>query len=137
MQVCPELLDQTLEDRPRISRVVDGEVWVVTQTLRLTPKNHHAGRVKSLEPNAVGTLAQHVLHALAHLASCLISKGDREDLRRPNLFMLQEVSDATSEHRSLARTSTSDNEQRLPTVFNRFDLLWVKTLENVAHKPLV
>jgi hypothetical protein len=51
--------------------------------------------------------------------------------------VLQEVSDASGEHRSLARTSAGDNEQRLPTVFNRFALLWIQTLENVAHKPLV
>ena len=57
MNVGTHLFDEALEQGARIARVIDGEVWVVPEALGLAAKNHHAGRVKGLEPHSVGVFA--------------------------------------------------------------------------------
>ena len=54
VQIGSKVFDQSLEDCSTIARIVDGEVRVVPQTFRLSSQDCHAGRVESLEPNAVG-----------------------------------------------------------------------------------
>ena len=98
---------------------------VVTKTLAFATKNHHAGRVEGLDPHAVGALTEQVAHTFTHFGSCLIGEGDCQNLRRPSLFLCQQVRDSMGEHSSLARTRSGDNQQGLASVFHGCALLRV------------
>jgi hypothetical protein len=80
VQICAELFDEALKNRARITRVIDREVWVVAEALRFTAQNCNAGRVESLEPNAVGFPAKQIAHAVTHFGSSLVSKSYGKNL---------------------------------------------------------
>ena len=86
MQIGSEVFDQSLEDGTTIARVVDGEVRVVPQTFRLAAQDCHAGRVESLEPNAVGLATQQIANAMTHFGGRLVGEGNGKNLRGPSLF---------------------------------------------------
>ena len=89
MDVGTHLFDEALEDGSAVARVIDREVRIVPQALALATQNHHAGRVEGLNPHAIGTLAEQVTHALAHLGCGLVREGNRQDLAWPCLTLCQ------------------------------------------------
>ncbi|MBG9885476.1 hypothetical protein ABE10_02510, partial [Bacillus toyonensis] len=62
------LLDQALDERPRIAGVVDREVLGEPELLGLAPQDPHARGVEGGDPHAPRGVAHELADALAHLA---------------------------------------------------------------------
>ena len=83
------LLDEPLEERARVARVVDRERLREPELLGLAAEDAHAGGVERRDPHALRAVADEVRDALAHLARGLVRERDREDLARPRLLRLR------------------------------------------------
>jgi hypothetical protein len=70
-----------------------------------------------------------VLDALPHFSCGLIGECDGEDLGGPNLFRVQHVSDAMSQHPGLTASGTGHNQKRTATVHHGGSLLWIQPLK--------
>ena len=125
VNVGTEVANDSLENRTAVAGVIDREVRVVAKAVCFAAKNRDAGRVKGLDPHARGLVADEVLDSLAHLGRCLIGEGDGKNLARPEFFVRQEVRDAASQHRGLARTGAGHDQQRRPPMQNGLLLLRV------------
>ena len=124
-----EVLDDPLEERPAVGRVVDGEALREPEILGFASQDSHARGVEGGDPHALGGLADDLVHAFAHLRGRLVREGDREDLARPRLARLEQPGDATREHTRLARAGSGDDEECGAAVFDGDALLWIEAGE--------
>ena len=121
-RVGVEVADDPLDERSRISGVVDGEVLAEPEVLGLTPQDSDARRVERRDPHALGRLSEERLHSLAHFGRGLVREGDCEDLGRPRLAGVDQAGDATGKYARLARAGAGDDQQRGSAIFDRFAL---------------
>ena len=125
MNICARALYESLKNRSRVAAVIDGEVFVVPESLALAAQDSNAGRVKGLDPHAFGAFAKQVAHTLAHLRGCLVGEGDGKNLAWPGFFVGEQVGYAVSQNPGLARTGTGHNQQGWSAVLNGSALLRV------------
>ena len=131
-----ERLDDALDERLGVGRVVDREARREAELVGLAAQDANAGRVEGRDPHAIRSTADDVLDALAHLGSGLIGEGDREDLARPGLAGGDEARDAVRQHTRFTRPSAGHNKQGGAAVRNGFLLLRIESVEEVVFRGI-
>ena len=114
-----------------VGLVVDAERSRVTEPVGIGTQDAHARRVERADPHLQCHRAHQRCDALAHLARRLVGEGDREDLHRMDA-LVDEMSDAMSEHTGLARPGTGHHQQRSATMHDRIELIRIQPLERDA-----
>ena len=112
LRVLPELLQARLREAHLILVVVDREARRVPEPLGLPSEHAPARRVEGEDPDRASGRAEHPLQALPHLPRGLVREGDRENLIRADLQVLDEVRDPVGENAGLPGTCAGDDEQR-------------------------
>ena len=106
------LLDDGLEERTRVGRVVYGEVGTEAQALGIGVKNARKDGVESAHPQSRShLLAYELCNALFHLVGGL--DGECESQNAPGLVARREkVCNLVGEYTGLTRAGTSNDELR-------------------------
>ena len=73
------LLQDALDQRLAVRRVIDREVVREAELFRVPAQDAHAGGVEGAGPDVVGLVAQHVGEAVLELAGGFVREGDGED----------------------------------------------------------
>ena len=111
------LLDDTLDQRPRVGLVVDGEIAVEADDFRLGTQDAGKDRVERSHLQPHGPLLPYQpTDTLLHLACRLIGKGQRKNIPRSHIVMVQQVSNLVGQHTGLARACTSYHKLRAVTI---------------------
>ena len=77
------LLDDALDDRQTVRRVIDCEAVGIAELVRVPPQDAHARGVEGRGPDIRrGLRTEHPLNALLELIRCLVREGDGDDAPR-------------------------------------------------------
>ena len=106
------LLDQLLDDRLLIARVVDDEVARQADVRRLAAQQPRAQRVKRRDPHRAAVRAEQRLDARAHLLRRLVGERDREHAVARREAFGDEIRDAMRDDARLPRARARENQQR-------------------------
>ena len=89
----------------------DGECWRVADHLGVAAQDAMADRVKRAAPKPGSVAADQVLHALHHLAGCLVGESQQQDaIDRDSL--LEQVRHAVGQRARLARARAREHQRR-------------------------
>jgi hypothetical protein len=113
----------------RVGLVVDGERGREAEPLRLPAQDPHAGRVERHHPHGPRPGSGQRGHPGRHLARRLVRERDRDDLRRRDVPLGEQVGDPVREHACLARARARHDQQRAALVHHRRALLRVQSFE--------
>ncbi len=112
LRIAVERLEALLHEPQLVGAVVDREVRLVAEPLRLAAQDAPARGVERHHPRAARRRADKMVEALAHLRGGLVRERDREDLRRLRADGGEQVRDPTREHAGLPGARAGDHQQR-------------------------
>ena len=92
--------------------VVDREAAGDAEARGFGTQDAHAGTVEGRDPHRLGPRPDQLGYSLLHLAGGLVREGDGQDLARLRITGGEQMSHATREHASLARTGARHDQQR-------------------------
>ncbi len=128
-----ELAHHRRHEALAVGRVVDREVRLQPNAPGLAAQDPHARTVERADPHGPGARPDEGLDALAHLARGLVREGDRKDLARLHIAVVEQVGDPVRQHARLARTGARDDEQRRSGVDDGLALLRVEPGEQLLR----
>ena len=130
------IVEDVLDEAPRVAVVVDGEVRPVADDIGVPPEDPHTSGVEGGHPHALRVVTAELDHPLPHLARCLVGEGDREDL--PGRCALSdEAGDPPREDPRLARAGAGDDHERAFTVEDGLALGRVESGEKCLVRKVV
>ena len=125
--IQPHLLDDALDQRFGVVRVVDGDVGGESDLLGLHPEDAVEDGVESAHRDRLGQVAADQVHdTLAHLRRGLIGESQRQNPVRTDVINSQHVGDAVGQHTGLTGARTRQNHHRTLGLGHRHLLLLIQ-----------
>ena len=123
------LLHNRLDQRARVTFIIDGKVVVEADMLSLRSQDSGEDAVESTHIEMLGEIISHQFSdTFLHLPCRLIGKGERHDA--PGFHALaQEISYLISKHTRLTRTCTGYHQRRSVNIFYRSTLRFVQVVQ--------
>src|SRR6185436_14565453 len=114
-----------------------GEAGLQLRQLGMPPQDLRRDGVEGAEPSqAFGFGPDQRQRSVTHLPRRLVGEGDDQQLRRPRLFLREDVRHAGGQDARLARAGAGQHQQRAFGAHHRFALLGVEPLQIiVAGRP--
>ena len=127
--IQPHLLHYRLDQRARVTFVINGKVVVEADMLSLRSQDSGEDAVESTHIEMLGEIISHQFSdTFLHLPCRLIGKGERHDA--PGFHALaQEISYLISKHTRLTRTCTGNHQRRSVNIFYRSTLRFVQVVQ--------
>jgi hypothetical protein len=107
-----EILHDVFDEALLVLLVIDGEVVLIPQKMNVLSKDADASRMKSAKPGPPPSLAKKGDDPLLHLVSGLVGKGDRHNIPRGNIPLMNEIGDSIGQNAGLATAGASENQKR-------------------------
>ncbi len=111
-------LQDLLQQANLVVGVEDREGRLEADRFRVAAQDARGDRMKGAEPHPFGGAADHRFEALAHLARCLVGKGDREQLGGKGAAGREDVGEPGGQHPGLAGAGAGQHQHR---PFDRLD----------------
>ncbi len=105
-----QLADHPLDDALLVVAVEDLEILRQPRFLPVGPQQTVREAVEGADPHALGTHAEQLLDAVAHLGGGLVGEGHRKDGVRRGALDLDQPGDAVHQHPGLARAGTGQDQ---------------------------
>ena len=123
------LLHNRLDQRARVTFVINGKVVVEADMLSLRSQDSGEDAVESTHIEMLGEVISHQFSdTFLHLSCRLVGKGERHDA--PGFHALaQEISYLISKHTRLTRTCTGYHQRRSVNIFYRSTLRFVQVVQ--------
>ncbi len=123
------LLHNRLDQRARVTFIIDGKVAVEADMLSLRSQDSGEDAVESTHIEMLGEVISHQFSdTFLHLSCRLVGKGERHDA--PGFHALaQEISYLISKHTRLTRTCTGYHQRRSVNIFYRSTLRFVQVFQ--------
>ena len=127
--IQPHLLHYRLDQRARVTFVINGKVVVEADMLSLRSQDSGEDAVESTHIEMLGEIISHQFSdTFLHLPCRLVGKGERHDA--PGFHALaQEISYLISKHTRFTRTCTSYHQRRSVNIFYRSTLRFVQVFQ--------
>ena len=127
--IQPHLLHYRLDQRARVTFVINGKVVVEADMLSLRSQDSGEDAVESTHIEMLGEIISHQFSdTFLHLPCRLIGKGERHDA--PGFHALaQEISYLISKHTRFTRTCTGYHQRRSVNIFYRSTLRFVQVFQ--------
>jgi hypothetical protein len=125
------VLEQLLDDRLLIGRVVDREIAAEPDVMRLAAQQARAQRVECRHPHRAAVRLEQPLDALTHFLRGLVGKRDRHDLIGIRDLLGDEIRDAMRDDARLARAGSRKDQERAVGLSYSFLLCRVQRGEKV------
>src|SRR5215211_3932424 len=110
--VLAELHDTSLDEPDLVGAVVDRELPLVAQLLRVNPEDARAEGVEGRDPHPPRVGANEEGYPVLHLAGGLVREGYGKDLFRRSQALINEVGDAMRKHARLPAPCPGEDEER-------------------------
>ena len=127
--IQPHLLHYRLDQRARVTFVINGKVVVEADMLSLRSQYSGEDAVEGTHIEMLGEIISHQFSdTFLHLPSRLVGKGERHDA--PGFHALaQEISNLIGKHTRLTRTCTGYHQRRSVNIFYRSTLRFVQVVQ--------
>ena len=127
--IQPHLLHYRLDQRARVTFVINGKVVVEADMLSLRSQDSGEDAVEGTHIEMLGEIISHQFSdTFLHLSCCLVGKGERHDT--PGFHALaQEISYLISKHTRFTRTCTGYHQRRSVNIFYRSTLRFVQVVQ--------
>ena len=127
--IQPHLLHYRLDQRARVTFIINGKVVVEADMLSLRSQDSGEDAVESTHIEMLGEIISHQFSdTFLHLPSRLVGKGERHDA--PGFHALaQEISYFISKHTRFTRTCTGYHQRRSVNIFYRSTLRFVQVVQ--------
>ena len=127
--IQPHLLHYRLDQRARVTFVINGKVVAEADMLSLRSQDSGEDAVESTHIEMLGEIISHQFSdTFLHLPSRLVGKGERHDA--PGFHALaQEISYFISKHTRFTRTCTGYHQRRSVNIFYRSTLRFVQVVQ--------
>ena len=127
--IQPHLLHYRLDQRARVTFVINGKVVVEADMLGLRSQYSGEDAMESTHIEMLGEIISHQFSdTFLHLPSRLVGKGERHDA--PGFHALaQEISYLISKHTRFTRTCTGYHQRRSVNIFYRSTLRFVQVFQ--------
>ena len=127
--IQPHLLHYRLDQRARVTFVINGKVVVEADMLGLRSQDSGEDAVEGTHIEMLGEIISHQFSdTFLHLPSRLVGKGERHDA--PGFHALaQEISYFISKHTRFTRTCTGYHQRRSVNIFYRSTLRFVQVVQ--------
>ena len=123
-----KLLEDLLDERDLVGRVVDDEIARQTDRPGIAPEQPRAERMERRDPRADQRSSRQRLDARAHLFGGLVRERDREDFVALRVPLGKQVGDTLRDDARLAGAGAGKDEQRSVDVQNGVALFGIETL---------
>ena len=127
--IQPHLLHYRLDQRARVTFVINGKVVVEADMLSLRSQDSEEDAVEGTHIEMLGEVISHQFSdTFLHLSCRLVGKGERHDA--PGFHALaQEISYLISKHTRFTRTCTGYHQRRSVNIFYRSTLRFVQVVQ--------
>ena len=99
----------------------------------MTAQYSHTTGVESCHPHRIAIGSDQVIDTLTHLRRCLIRKGDRHNVPRHHMLLLNQISDPVGQRPRFARSGSRQNKNRPLRRKDRLPLFIVQCIVNSVH----
>ena len=131
-----EFLVRLLQDALLIIRIEDGKVSGPSHGLDIFPQDAHAEGVNGGNPGLGGFILQHLPDTFLHFVGRFVGKGDRKDLCRPDIPVLNQMRDPHRQNTGLSRSCACDDPQVFMFIEHRILLLVIQRTDiNHVQSP--
>ena len=127
--IQPHLLHYRLDQRARVTFIIDGKVVVEADMLSLRSQDSGEDAVESTHIEMLCEIISHQFSdTFLHLSCCLVGKGERHDA--PGFHALaKEISYLISKYTRFTRTCTGYHQRRSVNIFYRSTLRFVQVFQ--------
>ena len=128
--VDPLCGDQLLKQTQLVIRIEDREIAFQPHQFSMAPQQLDADRVERAKPrHPLHLLAQHLTHAVLHLARGLVGKGDRQNLMRPCAPGVEQMHDSRRQRPRFTSACPGKHQHRAVQCLDRRTLGGVQPLQ--------